>query len=247
MDERQLTCYRDGATARRSTLRGARVDMARHRDDRQNYNSVEQAVAYLEPRIDRVEACLRYYADSDQEIDERIDRSRAITERERLSGAAAAGAGLRGHMRLEEPWLTRSRTASSSVISARGIFIAKLSNRCRTQYPQSSVSSGFLAVVGCCADSLWRLGLSRGLGGWLDVGGLPAKTGRRGGSPRCALSACDMSCEDLLRGLPLCLAAAPPAADLLRHGPVLGDDLLGLLGVTGVPSVSQITWACHDP
>ncbi len=152
MDERQLTCYRDGATARRSTLRGARVDMARHRDDRQNYNSVEQAVAYLEPRIDRVEACLRYYADSDQEIDERIDRSRAITERERLSGAAAAGAGLRGHMRLEEPWLTRSRTASSSVISARGIFIAKLSNRCRTQYPQSSVSSGFLAVVGCCAE-----------------------------------------------------------------------------------------------
>src|SRR6266568_9504170 len=83
------------------------------------------------------------------------------------------------------------------------------------------------------SDSLWRLGLSSGLVGWLDVGGMPAKTGRRGGSPRCALSACDMSCEDLLRGLPLRLAAAAPAADLLRHGPVLGDDGLGLLGGDG--------------
>src|SRR6266540_4312481 len=64
--------------------------------------------------------------------------------------------------------------------------------------------------------------------GELDVGGLSAKTGRRGGSPRCALSARHMSFEDLLRGLPPCLAAASPAADLLGHGPVLGDDLLGL-------------------
>ena len=39
-----------------------------------------------------------------------------------------------------------------------------------------------------------------------------------------------MSFEDLLRGLPPCLAAASPAADLLGHGPVLGDDLLGLGG-----------------
>src|ERR671931_344242 len=71
--------------------------------------------------------------------------------------------------------------------------------------------------------------LSSGSVGWLDVRALPAKTGRRGGLPRCALSACDMSCEDLLRGLPPCLAAAPAAADLLGYGVVLGDDGFGLI------------------
>src|SRR6266568_4203379 len=85
------------------------------------------------------------------------------------------------------------------------------------------------------SDSLWRLGLSSGLVGWLDVGGLPAKTGRWGGPPRCALSATLMSCEDLLRGLPPCLAAASPVADLLGHGVALGDDLPGLIwGERGV-------------
>ena len=37
-----------------------------------------------------------------------------------------------------------------------------------------------------------------------------------------------MSGEDLLRGLPL--LAAPPLADLFGHGPVVGDDGLGLGG-----------------
>ena len=48
-----------------------------------------------------------------------------------------------------------------------------------------------------------------------------------------------MSGEDLLRGLPL--PAAPLPADLFGHGPLLGDDGLGLGGVTGVPSVSHTT------
>jgi hypothetical protein len=65
--------------------------------------------------------------------------------------------------------------------------------------------------------------------GWLDAPVVPSKTGRRGGgSPRCASSACVMSLKDLLRALPL--PAAPPSADLLGHGPVLGDDGLGLGG-----------------
>jgi hypothetical protein len=46
-----------------------------------------------------------------------------------------------------------------------------------------------------------------------------------------------MSLQDLLRGLPL--PAAPPAADLFGDGPVVRDDLLGLLGsdrsAVGVP------------
>src|SRR5918994_1043484 len=85
--------------------------------------------------------------------------------------------------------------------------------------------------------------------GWLDGEGAPAKTGRRGGgSLRCALSACDMSCEDLLRGLPL--PAASPAADLLWHRPTLGDDGLGLLGGDGrAVGVAEHIWqaAVHDP
>jgi hypothetical protein len=65
--------------------------------------------------------------------------------------------------------------------------------------------------------------------GWLDAPGVASKTGRRGGgSPRCALSACDMSRVEVLRGLPL--PAAPPLADLLRHCPAFGDDGLGLGG-----------------
>jgi hypothetical protein len=40
-----------------------------------------------------------------------------------------------------------------------------------------------------------------------------------------------MSREDLVRGLPRpALAAAPSPADVLGHGPLLGDDLFGLLG-----------------
>jgi len=40
-----------------------------------------------------------------------------------------------------------------------------------------------------------------------------------------------MSGEDLLRGLPL--LAAPASADLFGHGPVVGDDGLGLGGGEG--------------
>jgi hypothetical protein len=65
--------------------------------------------------------------------------------------------------------------------------------------------------------------LSRLRVGQLDAAGLAAKSGRRGGgSPRCASSAMRMSGEDLLRGLPL--PAAPLPADLLGHGPEVGDD-----------------------
>src|SRR5215203_7479564 len=70
--------------------------------------------------------------------------------------------------------------------------------------------------------------LSRLRLGRLDVAGLVAKSGRGGGSPRCAWSAMGMSGEDLLRGLPLLVAPLP--ADLFGHRPVLGDDGLGLGG-----------------
>src|SRR5512133_1416354 len=74
--------------------------------------------------------------------------------------------------------------------------------------------------------------VSSGWQGLLDWAGWPAKTGgRRGGSPRRAVSAMHMSLKDLLRGLPL--PAAPPTADLFGDGPLLGDDGLGLGGGDG--------------
>src|SRR5215204_7416372 len=81
--------------------------------------------------------------------------------------------------------------------------------------------------------------LSRLRLGRLDGDGTRAKTGRRGGgSPRCASSAMHMSGEDLLRGLPL--PAAPPQADLFGHGPVVGDDGLGLgTGDRGAVGVAE--------
>ena len=83
MDEHPLIYFREGAAGRRPVLLGTRLDVADVIDTiRQNNKSVEAAAAYLELPVDRVEACLRYYADYGAEIDEWIDRSRAIAERE---------------------------------------------------------------------------------------------------------------------------------------------------------------------
>ena len=49
---------------------------------RQHHNSVEDTAAYLELPVDRIDACLRYYADYSSEVDEWLDRAQAIAERE---------------------------------------------------------------------------------------------------------------------------------------------------------------------
>jgi len=83
MDEHPLVYFRDGAAGRRPALLGTRLDVADVMETiHQNDNSVERTAAYLELPIDRVEACLRYYADYAAEIDDWIDRARAIAERE---------------------------------------------------------------------------------------------------------------------------------------------------------------------
>ena len=83
MDEHPLVYFRDGAAGRRPALLGTRLDVADVIETiHQNDNSVEHTAAYLELPIDRVEACLRYYADYSAEIDDWIDRARAIAERE---------------------------------------------------------------------------------------------------------------------------------------------------------------------
>lgn len=83
-DEHPLIYFRDGAAGRRPALAGSRLDVADVITTiRQNENSVEQAADYLEIPVERVEACLRYYADYKEEVDACIERSRAIAERER--------------------------------------------------------------------------------------------------------------------------------------------------------------------
>jgi uncharacterized protein (DUF433 family) len=83
MDEHPLIYFRDGASGRRPALLGTRLDVADVLETVwQNDRSVERAAAYLEVPADRIEACLRYYADYGDEIDEWIDRARAVAERE---------------------------------------------------------------------------------------------------------------------------------------------------------------------
>ena len=83
MDEHPLIYFRDGVSGRRPTLLGTRLDVADVIETVwQNDRSVEQAAAYLELPVDRVEACLRYYADYGGEIDDWIDRARAVAKRE---------------------------------------------------------------------------------------------------------------------------------------------------------------------
>ena len=83
MDDHPLIHFREGAAGRRPALLGTRLDVADIIDTiRQNDISVEAAAAYLEVPIDRVDACVRYYADYTDEIDEWIFRSQAIADRE---------------------------------------------------------------------------------------------------------------------------------------------------------------------
>lgn len=83
MDEHPLIYFREGELGRRAALLGARLDVADVIETiRQNDNSVEEAADYLELPVEHVEACLRYYADYKDEIEELIERARAAAERE---------------------------------------------------------------------------------------------------------------------------------------------------------------------
>jgi len=83
-DEHPLVHFRDGEMGRRPALLGTRLDVAEVKSTlRQNANSIEDTAEYLEITLEQVEACLRYYADYQDEIDAWIERSLAVARRER--------------------------------------------------------------------------------------------------------------------------------------------------------------------
>lgn len=83
-DEHPSIHFRDGAAGRRPALLGSRLDVADVINTiRQNENSIEEAAEYLEIPVEQAEAALAYYADYKPEIDDWIERGRAIAEEER--------------------------------------------------------------------------------------------------------------------------------------------------------------------
>jgi uncharacterized protein (DUF433 family) len=80
MDEHPLVYFRDGISGRRPALLGTRLNIADVIETLRQKRQIGRADSRI-PRVpaDRIEACLRYYGD---EIDEWIDRARAIAERE---------------------------------------------------------------------------------------------------------------------------------------------------------------------
>lgn len=83
MDVHPLIHFRDGLGGRRPALLATRLDVWQVVETiRQNDRSVDAAAAYLEIPVEHVRACLRYYADFQEEIDEWVARARAIEARE---------------------------------------------------------------------------------------------------------------------------------------------------------------------
>jgi uncharacterized protein (DUF433 family) len=83
LDAHPLVYFREGAGGRRPALMGTRLDVAQVVETvRQNDNSVDDAAEYLGLPPERVQACLRYYAEFQNEVDDWQARRRAIAERE---------------------------------------------------------------------------------------------------------------------------------------------------------------------
>jgi uncharacterized protein (DUF433 family) len=83
-DEHPLIHFREGASGRRPALLGSRLDVADVITTiRQNENSIEQTAGYLEVPVEQVQAAADYYADYREEVDDLIERSRALADRER--------------------------------------------------------------------------------------------------------------------------------------------------------------------
>ena len=84
VDEHPGIYFRDGGSGRRPAVLGTRLDVAQIIETlRQNDNSIEETAEYLDLSPAQVETALRYYAAYRDEVDEWIEQSRSIAERER--------------------------------------------------------------------------------------------------------------------------------------------------------------------
>ena len=82
-DEHPLIHFRDGRGGRRPAIAGTRLDVRQVIETlRQNDNSIEATADYLELPAQKIRAAVRYYAEYQAEIDEWIERARAISARE---------------------------------------------------------------------------------------------------------------------------------------------------------------------
>jgi uncharacterized protein (DUF433 family) len=85
LDEHPLIAFRDGAAGRRTGLAGSRLDVWQIVETVRQNGSVEEAAAYLEMPVEKVQAAMRYYADYTDEIDAWTARANAVAEREQAS------------------------------------------------------------------------------------------------------------------------------------------------------------------
>jgi uncharacterized protein (DUF433 family) len=82
-DEHPLIVFREGAAGRRAALAGTRLDVWQVVDTVMHSNrSTGDAAEYLDIPVPWVEACVRYYADYEDEINEWSERMRVAAERE---------------------------------------------------------------------------------------------------------------------------------------------------------------------
>jgi uncharacterized protein (DUF433 family) len=83
VDAHPLIRFRDGFGGRRPALIGTRIDVWQVIETlRGNERSIEDTADYLGVAPEHVRACMRYYADFQNEIDEWTRRARAFEERE---------------------------------------------------------------------------------------------------------------------------------------------------------------------
>jgi uncharacterized protein (DUF433 family) len=82
-EQHPLIAFREGAAGRRAALVGTRLDVWQVIETvRQSDKSTDEAAAYLAIPEAWVRACVRYYADYPDEVDEWTERMYAIAERE---------------------------------------------------------------------------------------------------------------------------------------------------------------------